>query len=236
MNELWQKAVVEPLHRLQQQVLDYLPNLFLAVFVLVAGLLLAWVVQVVVSRVLQALRFDRLCERMGIAPVIERLSRYRSSSVFVARLVQAVVLLFTFVLTLNALAPALTADLLSRFLFYLPQVGVAALILVVGALAGKFLGRTVLIAAVNAAIPGARLLAATVQLFIWILSWVVALEQLGIGRTTLVVTFGILFGGIVTALAIAFGMAGKDWAKGMLDAWAKRRDEEEEQRETIRHV
>ncbi len=235
MNELWQKAIVEPLGRLQQQVLDYLPNLFLAVFVLVVGLVAAWLVKEIVSRLLRAVRFDRLCERMGLATVIERVGLYRSSSLFAGRLMQGFILLLTLVLVLEALAPEVSEQLLTRFMLYLPQIGVAAIVVVGGALVGKFLGRTVLIAAVNAAIPGARPLAGIVQLFVWILSWVVALEQLGIGRTTLVVTFGILFGGIVAALAIAFGMAAKDWAHGILDSVARRREEEKDIGD-IRHV
>ena len=235
MNELWQKAIVEPLGRLQQQILDYLPNLFLAVFVLVVGLVAAWLVKEIVYRLLRAVRFDRLCEQMGLATVIERVGLYRSSSLFAARLMQGFILLLTLVLVLEALAPELSEQLLTRFMLYLPQIGVAAIVVVGGALVGKFLGRTVLIAAVNAGIPGARPLAGIVQLFVWILSWVVALEQLGIGRTTLVVTFGILFGGIVAALAIAFGMAAKDWARGILDSAARRREEEKDIGD-IRHV
>ncbi|MFQ5926743.1 MAG: hypothetical protein ACE5MH_04845 [Terriglobia bacterium] len=235
MNEIWQKAVVEPLRQLQEQLVEYLPNLFLAVLVLVVGLVFAWLAKEIVFRSLRALQFDRLCERLGVATVIERVGLYQSSSLFAGRLVQGFVLLVTFVLALNALAPELSTNLMTRFLLYLPQIAVAAIIVVAGALVGKFAGRTVLIAAVNAGMVGARPLAGAVQLFVWILSWVVALEQLGIGRATLVVTFGILFGGIVAALAIAFGMAGKDWAKGLLDSVVKRREEEKESGD-IRHV
>ncbi|MBI4462145.1 MAG: hypothetical protein HY653_04490 [Acidobacteria bacterium] len=235
MNEMWQKAVVEPLARLQEQVVGYLPNLFLAIFVVLVGLLVAWLGKQIVWRVLRGVQFDRLCERIGFAAVVERVGIYRSSSLFAGRLVQGFFWLLTFVLALNALAPQLSAELMTRFLLYLPQIFVAVLIVLGGALVGKFLGRTVLIAAVNAGLSGARPLAGAVQLFVWILSWVVALEQLGIGRTTLVVSFGILFGGLVAALAVAFGLAAKDWARGVLDS-AIRRQTEEKETDDIRHV
>src|SRR5216683_3089513 len=64
----------------------------------------------------------------------------------------------------------------------------------------------VLLAAVNAQWTGARLLARGVRIFVMSLAVVVALEQLRIGRTALLVSFAICFAGIVVAAAIAFGL------------------------------
>lgn len=234
MDEILQKGIVEPLRQLQQQVVNYLPNLFAVLFIVVVGVVVAWLAKEIVYRVLSLVRFDRLCERLGVATVIEPLGP-RSSSYFAGRLVQGFLLLVTFVLALNALMPEVSADLTVRFLLYLPRILAAAIILLVGALVGRFLGRGTLIAAVNAGIAGARLLAGAVRFFILILSAVIALEMLGIGRATLVMTFGILFGGIVTALAIAFGIAGKDLAREVLDSVLKREPRAGET-EGVRHV
>ncbi len=234
MNEILQKGVVEPLRQLQQQVVNYLPNLFAVLFIVVVGVVAAWLAKEIVYRVLFLARFDRLCERLGVATVIEPLGP-RSSSHFAGRLVQGFLLLVTFVLALNALMPEVSSDLIVRFLLYLPRILAAAIILLVGALVGRFLGRGTLIAAVNAGVAGARLLASVVRFFILILSVVIALEMLGIGRATLVMTFGILFGGVVTALAIAFGIAGKDLAREVLDSVLKREPRTGET-EGVRHV
>ncbi len=44
-----------------------------------------------------------------------------------------------------------------------------------------------------------------------------ALEQLGIGKETVLIAFAIVFGGIVLAFAIAFGVGGRDAAKEYID-------------------
>jgi len=80
------------------------------------------------------------------------------------------------------------------------------------------LGRSVLIAAVNAHIPSARLLSGLTRFFVMTLATVAALEELGIGRTTIIVTFSILFGGVVAAAAIALGMAARDIARELLQS------------------
>ncbi len=53
-----------------------------------------------------------------------------------------------------------------------------------------------------------------------------ALEQLGIGRGAITVAFAILFGGVVLALALAFGLGGKDIAREYLEKKIKGGDKE----------
>ncbi|MGH9787934.1 MAG: mechanosensitive ion channel family protein [Candidatus Acidiferrales bacterium] len=235
MDGLWQRAVVDPLVRLWEQTLNYLPSLLEALVVLAAGWLAAMVVKQVVWRGLRAVQFDRLAERMGFAGVIDRVGFYRGSSFAVAQLAQGFLLLLTFLLVLNALGPS-GSDLVMRFFLYLPNLFIATVILVVGGMAASFFGRGALIAAVNARLESARLLAGAVRAFIWMLAIIVALEHIGIGRTTVLITFGVLFGGLITAVAVAFGLAGKELAREALEGLLKRRAREEEEEEGVRHL
>lgn len=235
MNEFWQRAVIEPLKQLGQQMMDYLPQLSAAVVVLVVGAVAGWVVKQVVYRGLRLLRFDQLANRLGLAAVIERVGLYRGSSYVVGQFAGGFVLLMALLLALNALGPA-GGDLVQRFFVYLPRLVTALLILVAGGLAAAFFGRGTLIAAVNARLASARLLAGAVRLFIWLLAGIIALEHLGIGRTTLAITFGVVFGGIVTGVAIAFGIAGKDLARQALDSLVKRGGMQEGEDEGVRHL
>jgi len=235
MDGLWQRAVVEPLLRLWEQTLNYLPNLLEALVVLAAGGLVALVVKQIVWRGLRAAQFDRLAERAGFAAVLDRVGLYRGSSYAVAQLAQGFLLLLTLLLVLNALGPS-GSDLVMRFFLYLPHLLIAIVILVVGGMAAGFFSRGALIAAVNARLNSARLLAGAVRAFIWMLAIIVALEHIGIGRTTVLITFGVLFGGLITAVAVAFGLAGKELAREALEGLLKRRPREEEEEEGVHHL
>ena len=235
MDGLWQRAVVDPLLRLWEQTLNYLPSLLEALVVLAAGGLVALVVKQIVWRGLRAVQFDRLAERAGFAPVLDRVGLYRGSSYAVAQLAQGFLLLLTLLLVLNALGPS-GSDLVMRFFLYLPNLFIAAVILVVGGMAAGFFSRGALIAAVNARLASARLLAGAVRAFIWMLAIIVALEHIGIGRTTVLITFGVLFGGLITAVAVAFGLAGKELAREALEGLLKRRTREEEEEEGVHHL
>ena len=103
------------------------------------------------------------------------------------------------------------------FLAYLPRLFTATLILVAGYLLSNFVSQAVLIAAVNAGIPPARLVAACSRWGVQLVAVAMALEQLSIAQNIVVVGFGIMFGGIVMAAAIAFGLGAKDLAKEFLE-------------------
>ncbi|MCH6554877.1 MAG: hypothetical protein IH793_12075, partial [Acidobacteria bacterium] len=64
---------------------------------------------------------------------------------------------------------------------------------------------------------------------------VAALEHLGIGRTTVLVAFGAVFGGVVLALAMAFGLGGRDLARELLEGQL-RKHMPKDQEDQVRHL
>ena len=89
-----------------------------------------------------------------------------------------------------------------------------------------------MIAAVNAGVTFSNLIGKFIKYLILILSATMALEQLGIGKGTIVIAFAIIVGGIVLALAISFGLGGRDLAKDYLEKKIKC----EEKKDEINHL
>lgn len=234
MQTLFERAVVEPFTRLAEQMTQVLAPLVTVLFILIVGGLVAFVARHIVYRVLTAVRFDRLAEQAGMAGTILRTGAFRSPSDFGARVVQGFIWLFIVLFALNAADTQMTTDLVTRFVGYVPDLITAVLVLLLGSVVSKFLARSTLLAAVNAQVAGARLIAGGVRLLVMLLAVVVALEQLRIGRTALIVAFAILFGGIVVAGAIAFGLGARDLAKEWLQSKMKPREPEED--EVFRHL
>lgn len=234
MQGLLEKAFIEPFHRLAEHLTHVLPALITVLLILIVGGAVAYLARRVIHRLLVALRFDRLVARTGLASTIERARVFRSPSDFGARLVQGLLWLFIILFALNAADTQMTQDLVVRFIHYVPDIITAVLVLLLGSLISKFLARSVLLAAVNAQWSGARLLAGGVRVLVMMLAVVIALEQLRIGRTALLVSFAILFGGVVIAGAIAFGLGARDLAREWLQSKMKPRSPENE--EVFRHL
>lgn len=234
MRGLLERAFVEPFRQLAAQLETVLPALVIVLVIVVVGGAIAWLMRLLVKWLLDAVHFDRLAARSGIAGAIERTGIFRSPSDFGARLVQGFLWVFIILFALNAADTRMTDRLVERFVNYLPDVLAAVLVLGLGALISKFLARSALLAAVNAQWAGARLIAGGVRVMVMLLAVAIAIEQLRIGRTALLLTFGILFAGVVIAAAIAFGLGARDLARAWLEAKLRRGQREEE--ETFKHL
>jgi hypothetical protein len=68
----------------------------------------------------------------------------------------------------------------------------------------------------NAQVGGAVMISNIAYYAILVFAAAVTLEQLGIGQALVVSTFQIAFGALCLALAIAFGLGGRDWAAGVI--------------------
>jgi hypothetical protein len=146
------------------------------------------------------------------------------------------IVLVTLILGLNALEVAATQNFVAQFFNYLPHLFVAILILVIGYLIAIFLGQAALIAAVNARMESARLLSGVVRWFIIILSLTMGLYHLGIAEKIIVAAFSITFGGVILALAIAFGWGGRDLAKDFLERINQRGGEKDKGKDPLSHL
>jgi hypothetical protein len=177
--------------------------LAVALFSLI-GWLLAWVVR----RILIALRFD---DRLGrSAEAVTEWSPHQTPAGLASRLVFWVFVVIGVAVGVDAFGASSNSEIAEGLLGYLPKLIGAGIILLVGNIVARFLSRGVLISAVNMNLQYARLLSLGVKWLVLVLTSAMALDHLQIGRAIVDLAFGILFGGIVLALALAVGLGSRD--------------------------
>jgi Conserved TM helix len=217
MKEFWEKGLLDPLELLARQILSVLPSILAMSIIFAAGLLVAWTASQTLERLLRVVGLDRLCDRLGITSALLRGGVKTDPSRLVGQAAYWLVMIFATVAALGALNLQPINDVAKSFLAYVPHLVTAGLILIAGWLLSNFVSQAVLIAAVNAGLPPARLVATCSRWGIQLLAVAMALEQLGIAQNIVVVGFGITLGGIVLAGAIAFGLGSKDLAKDYIE-------------------
>lgn len=204
-----------------QRLAEFGPNLLAMLVILAAGAIAAWGVRLVVRFLLPRAGFDRFAQRLGLALLLQKGGIFRPPSAVVALvLAWGVVALFV-LLAIGALNVTLALELVSHAFAYLPHVLIAVAILVLGTMVATFARRSVLIAAVNAGLPSARLLAGAAHGALMALFAAMALEHVGVGQHVILVSFALLFGGAVFAVSLAFGLAGRDLAREFLERVAR---------------
>jgi hypothetical protein len=108
-------------------------------------------------------------------------------------------------------------------ILFVPKVMVALLVLAFGAYFARFLGNAITAYCKNVHIQDAELLGRLAQYAILAFVVLIALDQVNIGGDIVRQSFLILLAGVVFALALAFGLGGKDWAAEILERWWPRR-------------
>ncbi len=235
MRNFIDRMIVQPLQDFYLKLRDFLPNLFSALAIFVIGLVLAWAVKAVIVRVFKLLKLDKLFSRLGITESLQKLAVKDTPTKFIGRIFYWLIVVIFFIIALTALRLPAVDQLLERFLIYLPNVFIAALLLIIGLLIGNFLGRAALIASVNAGIKQSGLLSRAVKTTVVLFAFVMVMEQLGVGRQAVLAAFTIVFGGLVLALALAFGLGGKDIARSLLEEKFKK-SESGETKDELKHL
>jgi hypothetical protein len=195
--------------RIVDHVAEFLPGVLVALILVFLTFVVAALVRLTFHRALRAVEFDRRAGQLGLTGPPGRPFAATASQT-VARVAYWVIVVLGLLVSLTALNATLPSRLALSVFEYVPHLLAALLILTGGAIAAQFLARSVLIGAVNMRIQSARLLSLAVKWLVLLVAIAMALDHLRIGRTILLLAFGILFGGIVLATALAVGLGAKD--------------------------
>jgi hypothetical protein len=216
MIQNWGTAIFNALANTVNLILTFIPRLFGFLVILIIGWIIAALLSRAVTWLLRRIGFDRMSDRIGLTRFEQRMGVRMDSAGILGRIVFWFILLIFLVPATDALGLPTVSNVLTTLVNYIPNVFVAILVLFLGALAATVVADLVRGATASANIGNPNILAGIARWAIIGFAALVALEQLQISPTLL----NELFGGIVAAVAIAFGLAfglgGQDAARRWL--------------------
>jgi hypothetical protein len=222
----------QALDRTINAAVNFLPGLLALVIILLFAIVIGYVLRAMLRRSLASVHFDRHVVEWGFAGLADWAPQH-SPSFLVAQVAFWTVVGIGLIVGISALDARITSLMIVRLVDYLPNVAAAFVVMVVGVILARFLARSVLISAVNMQVQSARLLSLGVKWLVMVLAGAMALGHLGIGGQIVQVSFGILFGGIVLALALAVGLGSKDMVSR---SWERQSDRDREVEEHFHHL
>jgi hypothetical protein len=208
----WDSLIAEPIRQMLTKIFAYLPTLLVALIILIVGVIVAKIVRRLVSKLLQAVRFDMMADKTGISEIVRKGDLKVSARDVLSGLVYWLILIMVLVMTVEALGLPKASDILASLFDYIPKVIAALLVLVVAMFLASFVSGIVHTAAGNAKMPNPAIFAGVCKWAIIIFAVTIALVELDIAPILVTATFNIVLGGVVLALALAFGLGGKDAA------------------------
>jgi hypothetical protein len=219
----WENLVAEPVRQMLTRILAYLPVLIGALVILIVGWIVANAIKRIVDWLLKTIRFDTLADKTGISEILRKGDLKISAREVVSRLVYWLIVIMVLVMTVDALGLPKASDVLAGLFAYVPKVIAALLVLVVAMFLANFVSGIVRTAAGNANFPRPEIFAGISRWAIIIFAATIALAQLGIAPLLVAGSFNIILGGVCLALALAFGLGGKDTAAKYLEGLKKKR-------------
>ncbi|MBU2589456.1 MAG: hypothetical protein KKA65_00225 [Nanoarchaeota archaeon] len=192
--------IVDPFKHLWNQFWEIMPSILLALLLLLAGYLIAFLLGRFVKLILSKLKVDSVLSKvdapksiskMNISAILGQLTKW---GIFIIFLVSAAE-----VLKLGALS-----DLLSKFVIWLPQLIVAILSVFLGLIVAYYVAHII---EKETNIKGAKQMAVLFKAIVIFIAVMIALEQVGLQVSILENTFLILVAGLSLGLAISLGIS-----------------------------
>ncbi|MBD2439860.1 mechanosensitive ion channel [Nostoc sp. FACHB-110] len=223
LNALKIEAISVPAITMLQQILNTLPAIFTAAAILIIAFFFGRFVADLVTSILTSLGFNNIFAVLGL-PSPTRPTDYsetapsapiRTPSEIAGIVTLVGIMLFATVAAVNILnIPALTT-LVTGILIILGRILAGLVVFAVG----LFLANLAFNLISSSGDRQARILAQVARIAIITLVSAMALQQIGVASDIVNLAFGLLLGAIAVAIALAFGLGGRDIAKEQVREW-----------------
>lgn len=197
---------------------NFVPSLILAIIVFIVGWAIGSVVSKALAQVINALKVNKLFESVGFRDVLAKGGFKLDVGVFLGEVAKWFIVVVFLMTSLELLGLNQVNNFLGNVVLgYLPQVFIAALILIIATVVSDAVRKIVSGSASAMGVRSARMAGSVAKWAIWTFAVIIALSELGIAPAFM----QILFTGIVAMLAIAgglaFGLGGKEAASRAIE-------------------
>ena len=196
---------------------QFAPRLVVAIVFFIVGWFLGSLIAKAIEQVFSSLKIDNLLRSIGADNFFRKAGLSLDTGYFIGQVVRWFVIIAFLLPSLNLVGLSdVSAFLGSSVLGFLPQVVIAAFVLIIAAVVSEGLSKTVLATAKAMDLKAANMFATVAKYAVWVFAIIIALGKLGLGDY-----MSILFSGIIAMLALAgalaFGLGAKDAAGRFID-------------------
>lgn len=217
MINMWSEVLAISFRNLWIGVIDFVPNLVVAIIIFVIGWALGSLFGRVVHQIIKAVKIDEALKKAGVEDFLNRGGVNLNSGAFLGGIVKWFIMLVFLIGAFEVLKLSQVTMFLRDILYYLPQVVVAVLILIAASIVADAMKSLVLSSAKSADISSAGFIATVVKWVIWIFAILVALSQLGIASGFVQTIFTGLVVALSLGLGLSFGLGGQEAAARFIE-------------------
>ncbi|RJQ31329.1 hypothetical protein C4572_02690 [Candidatus Parcubacteria bacterium] len=220
--QVWGDVLVQSFEDLWNGIIIFAPKLIVAIIIFIIGLLVASIIGKFVAKVINSLKVDKAFQAVGVEELLHKGGFSLDSGAFIGGLVRWFLIIVFLVASIDILGLSDVNDFLKNVVLnYLPNVIIAALILVVAAFIAHAMQKIVVGSAKAAGAPSTQFLGGLTKWSIWAFAILAALFQLGIAGAFAQTLFTGFIAMVAIAGGLAFGLGGRDAAAKYIEKLRK---------------
>ncbi len=203
------------------EIAAFLPRLIGAIIILVLGWIIAKAFRALSLKVLKLVRLNILTEKAGIEKFLQNGGLKSSSIEILSSLLYWLIMLIVILATFNSLGLGVASELFNKIILFIPNIIVAILVLILGLFLANFISQILVTYLKNVEIENSELIGKIAKYLVIIFVVSLTFNQLNIASDLVTNAFLIAFSAVCLALALAFGLGGRDWASRIINKYLK---------------
>jgi small-conductance mechanosensitive channel len=219
---LWD-LFVDSLRVFAEKFMGTIPNLLIAVIVLLIAWLLARLVSGGFERLLRTVKFDALAERLQLTHFLQQMGVQLSPSAVIGRFIYWIFVLLIIASAAETLNWTIVSELIQKLFAYLPKLATGIGIFIVGSYLASLARDFIRSATGSLGISTGRILSTVLYYLLFIMVVLTAMEQASIDTRILSTNLLMIIGAIMLAAAISYGFASREVLSNILAGFFNRR-------------
>ena len=211
------EILLDSLNTIWNSFIGFLPTLLAALIVFIVGWLIAIFLGKVANRIVKGIKLDLLLTKLGFGTALAKAKIELDSGKFFEELVKWFLIIAFLMAAVDILGLNQVTLFLKSILYYLPNVFVAAIVLLVAVIVANFIKRVVKAGVDTAGLKSSSAISSIARWAILIFGFIIALTQLGIAPALIQTIVIGLIAMLALAGGLAFGLGGKDQAAKLID-------------------
>lgn len=204
------------LEELYNRTIEAFPNIVFALAIAIIGWIVAKIIARIVKKVLEALKVDKLADKLNDIDLVNRANVQVVPSQVLSKMMYYLIVFISLIAASDYLQIEAVSDLMRDIVNYIPSLLSAIFIFVFGLIIADFIKDITSTTCESLGIPSAKIIANIVFYFIFLTITMSALDQAKISTDLINSSFMIIMAGVVASFALGYGLASKDMMANFL--------------------
>ncbi|MFH2044311.1 MAG: mechanosensitive ion channel [Pseudomonadota bacterium] len=221
LDALMLEAITTPVSNMLNLILKVLPSIFAAILIISISYIIAKLVSKLVSSLLAGAGFDKFAINLGVMK--ESKEDGHKASNIVGYLTLIAILFFAVIEAFEVLGFTQISEIVAKFTVFSGNILLGIIIFGLGLFLANIVSNKIL----TKETAQLKLTSLITRVAILFIAGAMALQQMGIGSEIVTLAFGLILGAIAIAVAVAFGIGGRDIASKHLLEWSNKLETKE---------